>query len=258
MNGERAVSAVVALLCIAAFGVAATTLESSLSSAPADLVDPDYGNLPFDREDVSELREELQAAEEGGESEASKPAAEGPDEQQSREGGDDEGPRGAGSSASGGPESAGQDPAEQSLLDRLLALLLSLWPLLILLLVGALAYRYRERLRALLAALVGGIGSSAGGGRAAGPDPWADLDPSNDVERAWVTMVRAAGLSRPWTKTPGECAEEAVSSGMDPEGVRTITEAYEEVRYGRGRPTDRHERRAREGLRRLGLGRRVP
>lgn len=70
-------------------------------------------------------------------------------------------------------------------------------------------------------------------------------------------MVQAAGLARPWTKTPEECVQEAVSSGMDPEGVRAITEAYQEVRYGKGRPTDRHARRASEGLCRLDLARRV-
>lgn len=251
-------AAVVAVLCIAAFGAAATTLESSLSSAPEDLVDPDYGNLPFDREDVSELSEELRAAEEEErESETSKPAAEGSGDPQPSSGGGVEDPRSVESGASGRPDSAGEGPVERSLLERLLALLRSLWPLLILLLVGALAYRYRERLRALLAALLGGIVSPAGDSRPPESDPWADLDPSNDVERAWVSMVRAAGLSRPWTKTPAECADEAVSSGMDPEGVRTITEAYEEVRYGVGEPTDRHERLAREGLRRIGLGRRV-
>lgn len=95
----------------------------------ADLVDPDYGNLPFDREDVSELREEIRAAEEEErESETSEPAAEGSGEPQpSRSGGDGD-PRSVESGASGGPDSAGAGSAEPSLLDRLLTLLLSLWP----------------------------------------------------------------------------------------------------------------------------------
>lgn len=256
MNGDRVVAAVVAVLCVVAFGTAATTLESSLSSEPGDLVDPDYGGLPFEEEDVEELREALQTSEdEGGDSQSSKPAGESQEEPQPSSSQEDGEGQSAPASGSDGPQSAGQGPAEPSLLDRLLAFLLSLWPLLVLLVVVALAYRYRERLRALLVALVGGIGPPASDGRSAESDPWADLDPSNDVERAWVTMVRAAGLSRPWTKTPGECADEAVSSGMDPDAVGTITDVYEEVRYGGAQPTDRHERRARDGLSQLGVGR---
>lgn len=257
MIGDRALAAVVAVLCVVAFGTAATTLESSLSSEPGDLVDPDYGGLPFEEEDVSEIREALDATDdEGEESQSSQPSDQGPKEEQPEAGSDGD-PEQVESSGSDGPDqSGGQGPTEPSLLDRLLAFLLSLWPLLVLLAVGALAYRYRDRIRALLAALVGGIGGP-GGGPVTEPDPWADFDPENDVERAWVTMVRRAGLARPWTKTPGECADEAVSAGLDPEGVRTITDVFEEVRYGGAQPTDRHERRAREGLGRIGGGRGV-
>lgn len=257
MNGDRALAAVVAVLCVAAFGTAATTLDSSLTSEPGDLVDPDYGGLPFEEEDVAEIREALDATnDERGDSQSSQPAEQGPREEQPEPGSDGD-PESSDSSAAEEPdESGGEGPGEQGLLDRLLAFLLSLWPLLVLLVVGALAYRYRDRIRALLAALVGGIGRPADG-RAAEPDPWADFDPANDVERAWVTMVRAAGLSKPWTKTPGECADEAVSSGLDPEGVRTITDVYEEVRYGGAQPTDQHERRAREGLGRIDVRRGV-
>lgn len=250
-------AAVVAVLCVVAFGTAATTLDSSLSSEPGDLVDPDYGGLPFEEEDVAELRKALESSDsEESDSKTTKPAGQGQSEQQPQ-GGPGGDPRPAESTQ---PDergsSSGQGPAERSLLDRLLAFLLSLWPLLVVLVVAALAYRYRDRIRALLAALVGGIGGP-GRTRSDGPDPWESVEPDNDVERAWLTMVRAAGLSRPWTKTPGECAEEAVSSGLDPEGVRTITDVYEEVRYGGAAPTDGHERRAREGLGRLDVGRAV-
>ena len=260
MNGDRALAAVVAVLCVVAFGTAATSLDSSLSSEPGDLVDPDYGGLPFSQEDVEEVRKAFESTnDQGSEAKSSQPADQGPKEEQPQAGSDGD-PQNVQSSDSESESdqqsSGGQGPAEQGLLDRLLGFLLSLWPLAVLLVVAGLAYRYRDRIRALLAALLGGVGRP-GAGPAAEPDPWADVTPSNDVERAWLTMVRAAGLSRPWTKTPGECAEEAVSSGLDPEGVRTITDVYEEVRYGGAQPTGRHERRAREGLGRLDVRRGV-
>ena len=258
VNGDRALAAVVAVLCVVAFGVAATTLDSSLSSEPGDLVQPDYGGLPFEQKDVTELRKALESNQDKGDSKTTKPTQQG-DSKQQPQGGASGDTKSADSSPDQGQDesSSGQKPTEPSLLDRLLAFLLSLWPLLVLLVAAGLVYRYRERLGALLAALVGGVGASGGGGTTE-PDPWADAAPDNDVERAWLTMVRAAGLSRPWTKTPGECAEAAVSSGLDPEGVRTITDVYEEVRYGGARPTEGHERRAREGLGRLDVGRRSP
>lgn len=272
MNGERVVAAALALLCVAAFGTAATTLDSTVSDSPGDVVNPDYGSLPFEQEDVAELREELQAIKErSGEAQTSKPADSGPTEPQSDSGAtepqseprpgdgeeqtapasDSQGP--ARSGASERPDASKQGPAEPSFLDRLLALLASLWPLLALLLVGALVYRYRRRIRALLTALAGEARTPAAVG--ADVDPWTAVDASNDVERAWIVMVRAAGLSNPRTKTPGECADEAVSSGLDPEAVRGITDAYRAVRYGGASAAGRHERRAQEALRRLDRGR---
>ena len=259
MNGERALAALVALCCVFAFGTAAASLDSSISSTPGDLVDPDYGGLPFDREDAAQIREEIEGSREDQESQSqqSKPSENGRTEPQPQSGqGDEQGAVPAGGSDDQ-ESSSGSGPAERGLADRLWAFLLSLWPVLVVLIALALAYRYRARLRALLAALVGGVIPAGGSGREAEADPWEDLDPDNDVEHAWVTMVRSAGLSRPWTKTPGECAEAAVSSGMDPEGVRAITDAFQAVRYGGEPPTDRHERRAREGLQRLDAGRGV-
>ena len=259
MNGERALAAVAALLCVFAFGTAAASLDSSLSSEPGDLVDPNYGGLPFDREDAAELREQLEGAEESdeGQSQSSNSGEDGSAESQPQGGqGEETGPAAAAGSDDQA-SSGGTGPGERSLLDRLWAFLLSLWPLLVVAIVLALAYRYRARLRALLAALVGGVVPTGGDGRSGEADPWAELDPENDVERAWVTMVRSAGLTKPWTKTPGECAEAAVDSGLDPEGVRAITDAFRAVRYGGEPPTDRHERRAREGLSRLDVGRGV-
>lgn len=287
MNDERLVAVVAALLCVSAFGVAATTLDTSVSSDPGEVVEPAYSGLPFYQEEATALNEEVAAAQaEEGESPSSQPAdsdatdgarsdageeSDPPDvggggggEQQDANAGDggerqdpDAGDGGEQQDAeSGGSDGSGGNgavPDEGGLLDRLLAL----WPLLVLLVAGALAYRYRERIRRLLA-LVGGHGPAAADRWEAAPDPWADPDLSNDVERAWVTMVRAAGLSRPRTKTPGECAREAVAVGMDPDAVRTITDAYEAVRYGGAQPEDGHERRVRDGLRQLGLGGTVP
>jgi len=113
------------------------------------------------------------------------------------------------------------------------------------------ASRYRDRLLALLAAAYGSVAPESLDVGRAEPEPWDDLDPENEVEHAWVTMVRALGIARPWTKTPGECAQAAVAAGMDREAVEAITRAYEAVRYGDEPVTERHVRQARRGLRRL-------
>lgn len=158
-------------------------------------------------------------------------------------------------SVGGSGDDAGLDPGEgaavsgeESLLDRLLRLLRTLLPLALLLALGWLAHRYRDRLLSLL-----GLGSAdePPAGSEAGPEAWPGGDPSTAVDRAWVTLVRRADPERPETTTTDECRALARERGLDREGVEAIATAFERVHYG-GAPAAEEAERARAGLRRLG------
>jgi hypothetical protein len=84
------------------------------------------------------------------------------------------------------------------------------------------------------------------------PMPMSSPDPSNEIERAWWSMVERFGVDRPRTKTPGECAREAIDAGGDEEAVRTLTRTFEEVRYGGAPVTDDRLDRIRHETDRLG------
>ena len=84
------------------------------------------------------------------------------------------------------------------------------------------------------------------------PPQMPNPDPSNEIERAWWSMVERFGVDRPHTKTPGECAREAIDAGGDEEAVRTLTRTFEEVRYGGEPITDDRLDRIHHGTDRLG------
>ncbi|MCU4973717.1 DUF4129 domain-containing protein [Halobacteria archaeon AArc-m2/3/4] len=67
---------------------------------------------------------------------------------------------------------------------------------------------------------------------------------SNDVYRAWVSVVDAVDDSRRSTETPTETADRAVESGIDERPVRELTDLFEDVRYGGGVPTPDREQYA--------------
>ena len=56
--------------------------------------------------------------------------------------------------------------------------------------------------------------------------------PANQVERAWLDMVRIAGLRCEPSETPRECTDRLVRAGLDGDAVRELTELFERVRYG--------------------------
>jgi hypothetical protein len=60
----------------------------------------------------------------------------------------------------------------------------------------------------------------------------------NEVARAWYDMVCCLGLDCEQSKTPDECAAAAIDAGHDPTVVRTITDAFQCVRYGDQPVTD--------------------
>lgn len=83
----------------------------------------------------------------------------------------------------------------------------------------------------------------------------AGVPPSNDIYRAWQTMVRHVGVPVESGHTPREVAGVAVERGFDQESVETLTDLFERVRYGGDPPTADLESRAVRALERLGLDR---
>lgn len=75
-----------------------------------------------------------------------------------------------------------------------------------------------------------------------------DVPTSNAVYRAWRDMATRAVEASDRTATASDVAGAAVRSGFDREAVGTITELFEEVRYGDRPVTDERERRAKAAL----------
>lgn len=260
--------------------MASTTLASSLTEDPDDVIDVDYSKLPIGKDDGNTVRGAVQNGEEQsrdgnsdredaedpqGESEKSGDSSEesasgGSADESESQGGDSDtsGDQLAGADSGTEPGGTGSDGAGSGtglpgLLERLWLLLERLLPWLLLLVVLALAYRYRRNLLALALAVAGAVGdrTERRGGAAT---RWPSEPPSNDVHRAWLSMVERLDIDEPQTRTPSQCASAAVDADMDPSAVRTLTDVFEEVRYGEKPVTDERRRRARDGLRQLGGG----
>lgn len=81
-----------------------------------------------------------------------------------------------------------------------------------------------------------------------------DVPQSNAVYRAWREMATRA-VDGDATVTASEVARAAVRSGLDRDAVATLTDLFEEVRYGDRAATDERERRAKAALRAIEDGR---
>ncbi|PSP82780.1 hypothetical protein BRC96_11295 [Halobacteriales archaeon QS_6_64_34] len=248
MHTERILSAGMAIVVIAAIGLSASTLGASMSTDPADAVDVQWDRLPLGDDGQGEVEA----------------AAQNVDEtyQESTSGSGDSQNSGSGSSAqqageepgNGVPEQAGSGESRAESADRQGAEqsgsdapsesgpVPTGWPWWVALLVAvvAAAYRYRDRLRRAL-----GRGD---GGPAAEP---LEPAPGNEVERAWVELIERAGIDRPRTRTPRDCARHAVERGFDPGAVERLRRTFEDVQYGTTPPSDEQVRLARETLARL-------
>lgn len=258
MNNRQALRAVMVVLCIVSLGIAATTLESTIATTPDEIINPDWRQLPLGEQQAANLKEEVESNEraEHGET-AQAPRAEDGEEP------GDAGQPGEDSTGFGpGPEGVlfGAVDIEEDTLDKLLALLRSLLPLLLvgiaLLMAVGLGYRYRGRIGRLLAAIAGSLFGLVPTRRSvtrSSSSRWNAVDPEHIVDRAWLRLVRELDLDAAPYLTPTECARTAKAAGMPAAAVDAVRETFEEVRYG-GKPvTDERRQRVQDSLRALGL-----
>lgn len=245
---DMLVSVAVGLLCIAAVGMSATTLDSSVSTEPDDIIS--HEQFPISREDAAELKREVKSDgtndQQGNDQQS---------EQSQKKVASENGDKEANKQTDGQSQTRKQPEQKQvneqvsvqkeSLIDRLIDFLKKWGPiLLVVALVVGLAYRYRERLLALAAALVP-QGSDSDDD--SGPDrPWKDVDPRDEISRAWLAIARRTNVDSPRAKTTSEYADAAVEQGLDPDAVETVTREFEEVRYRGAEVTEERERRAKE------------
>lgn len=205
---DRVAPVVFAALCVLALGASATSLQSTVSTDPSEVINLDYDRVPIGRDQASEIRKEVEAS-------APDPGAtsQRPPEEQSRptDGGQSDsqmleqaqtGDQQIRSQSGAGPSSNGQGGSFTTWLVGLSLLLLALC---------VLAYRYRRRLAALLSALTDED-------RPADPASQlvVDVESSNPVYLAWGELVDSIDVETPTTKTPRESATVAIDAGYDP------------------------------------------
>ena len=243
MTTSSTVAAVVAVVCVVAMGVSATTLESSVGTDPDDVIDLDWERLPIGERAAVELKAEMAENGDSVEAERPVPADERVPRPQSRPDPGRQDERRPGGSVDEPQPMAGMDDSPAGTAPetwdpfRLLAIVALLAAL------GVVAYRYGGRF----------LDRWATEENRANPAPWPPREPRSEVDRAWFAMVRCLDVERPWTRTPAEFAAAAVDAGMDPDAVEKVTAAFEAVHYGGASVTPTLRERARSGLRRLDL-----
>ncbi|SEP30623.1 protein of unknown function [Halogranum amylolyticum] len=237
MRWERLADVGLAVALVFAFGVSAAAMDSAVTTDPNDVINLDTNLLPIGSDQFGELKQEVV-----------EPTTETGDRVQRRSGSGESGQQVEQEQAGSGEatiQSGGESDTQtgttseidwlQWLLRHLLQIALLLLGVVGAVVTGVLAGRNRDRLRELFETLLARLGL-AGTGEETETD--ADLDAStrsecsNEVARAWYEMVCCLGLDGERSKTPDECAARAVDAGYDPEAVRTVTEAFQSVRYG--------------------------
>lgn len=251
MNARALATLVVAFACITSVGVASTTLESSLSSTPDEVINVGHDLIPISPSDTGTLKEAINPSQdESGDTSAEK-ASDGSlqkqgsdgDQQQNQRRGDEGSSQQQSDTEKNQQSGSGEDESRQSLggFGVIPDPGQSWIPLLIAVLVLALLVRYRDRVAAFLEPPESG-GSEERPGVPA---------PKNDVERAWVAIVGATPIENPWKKTPAECADAAVETGLDGDAVQRIRRVFEEVKYGDREVTEARRDEVHRSLARL-------
>lgn len=222
---------VMALCLVSAIGIAGTTYESTLETDPDNVIDVKHTWLPIGKEEIKDFK--------------------------NVESSSDEASGAGGGSEEVAPCTGGIIGVLANLFPMLIPpcgpfyLLGLLLPFLLLVAGSALGYRYRQRVVATALALRGWFGDQFGTTEDTDAGSWPREEPSNEVHRTWLTMVEQADVDRPWSRTPLECARDAVDAGLEYETVNTISELFVQVRYGGAALTEERRQQARDWRERL-------
>lgn len=222
---------IMALFLVSAIGMAGTTYDSTLDTDPDNVIDVKHTWLPIGKEQIKDFKNV----------ESSSDSSSGS----------------GGGSEEVAPCTGGIIGFLANLFPMLIPpcgpfyLLGLLLPFLLLVAGSALGYRYRERVVATALALRGWLGDLLGTAEDTGVKSWPREEPSNEVHRTWLTMVEQADVDRPWSRTPLECARDAVDAGLEYETVNTISELFVQVRYGGATLTEERRQQARHWRERL-------
>ena len=198
MNADAYVSVVIAISCVLAVGVSATTLDESLSTNPDDVIDVEWSELPINEEVAGSIEREMRS-QQGGQEEAQSGSADAANDRAAASAA----ARDRQQSQQRDESQSGSQPREPSHWATLLAMLRSalhwLLALGLLAVCGVLGYRYRARLRRLLAGISHRrhVGERDGEERG-GPGP---TEPATEVDRRWQALVRSLDVEDPRTTT---------------------------------------------------------
>lgn len=214
MNRGIGVWVVVSVVAISALTMSAATIETTLTTDPADMINPDYDTVPIGQDTAETIRQELESSADGEPMSESQTTSE-PEPQPSGQ----EDQMGDGSTT-----------PEPSLLDRLLDVLMYLLAAVAGVTIAAAAVSRRDRLLATLTDLLIPPELISDGTEAG--SAWPRTRPSNSIEETWVTLVRTLNITRPESMTPRECEAIAIESGFDEQAVTRLTGLFEEVAYG--------------------------
>lgn len=230
---------VVSVVAIGALSMSAATIETTLSTDPADVINPDYDTVPIGQDTAETIRQEMESTEWDGESTEDTRTAPVPQTD----------------AASGGerPLNGRSTTSDRSLLDRLLDILVYVLMAVAGVTIAVAAIYRRNQLLELLTYAILPPESTAGG--TVDSDRWPRSPPSNSVERTWAAMIHSLDPEHPEIMTPQEFAATAVEAGLDETAVARLTETFEEITYGGQAVTATRERIANECRDQLGLGR---
>lgn len=234
-----------------------------MTTDPDDVITFRWEQLPVGQESAKNLKDEM---------ESNKRSNQGTQAQRPQ-GGVGDSQEGGGGQSGGSSTNQGSDQSEmglgpgdarsvieeqEDLLNRLLDLLPYILMVLLALIALSLTYRYRARLWALVllpfGLLMSVIPNLIGSTHGKGNRQIKNYNPQNQVEYAWYNMVKRLDIEDIQSRTPGEIAQQAIATGMDQQAVEMLTRAFQDIRYGGHPVSDGHRKRAREGMRKLGLG----
>ncbi|WP_338729763.1 DUF4129 domain-containing protein [Haladaptatus sp. DJG-WS-42] len=237
MDTDRLLSAVVAVLCILSVGFASTTLDDSVETKPEDVINIDYDKLPINPQEAEEFKGDSVTTADP--ESTGTPSTESKTETQGQTATPGEGNEELSDPQSGAEnqqtQTSGQGSSprliEESLLDKLLSLLMTLLPFVLIGAVLAVAVKKRETIAGWL--------ETAERNDPVSTQPTVVARPENEVYHAWHEVASAIPYERRKAMTPDEVAAALRDeTELKDELLMELTKTFKRIRYGGAPVTD--------------------